>query len=65
MCKAVSCKYYMNCAVKRECTDYRCADYVSDKPSCIVCANYKFCDDEDKGCAICDAFERRINVNFN
>ena len=26
---------------------------------CSECLNYAVCDDEDKDCAICDAFERR------
>lgn len=27
MCKAKNCKYWKTCAVRRECTDFSCADY--------------------------------------
>lgn len=31
MCKAKKCMYWKECLVKRECTDFHCADYKEKK----------------------------------
>lgn len=31
--------------------------------NCKDCMNYSVCDDEDKGCSICDAYEKRPRLS--